>query len=94
MEENQYRVIRIFKALSDPIRYGIIFKLSKVERLSVMDLSKLFEKPISTVSRHLRILKNLDIVNCLADGKYAYYYLKNKKIIEKLIELENIFKRK
>ena len=61
MHEKEIRVIKLFKALSNPIRYKILKSLS-LKQMTVAELKPIFRKAVSSISQHLRVLKNLDLV--------------------------------
>lgn len=76
------------KALSDPIRLRIINLLSGGE-LCVCKIVNVLSLPQSTVSRHLTILKNADLVEDTKKGSWSYYKLiVNDGFINALVEQE------
>ena len=66
---------KIFKALGHPSRLLMAEALSHGP-LCVCDLQKLVGADISTVSRHLSVLKGADIVSDEKKGQNVYYTLK------------------
>lgn len=64
----------LFKVLSDQTRLNIVYALSKGE-LCVCDLSHIAEISIPATSHHLRVLRNLRIVNTRKSGKIIFYSL-------------------
>lgn len=66
---------QILKALAHASRLLIIEELSRGERC-VCDLRELVGHDMSTVSKHLSILKNAGIVEDDKRGKQVYYRLK------------------
>lgn len=67
-------VINTMKALSDEIRLRIINILYE-EDLYVCEIVEVLSLPQSTVSRHLTILKNSNIIEDTKHGQWAYYKL-------------------
>ena len=65
----------IFKALGHPTRLTIVEAVS-IKELCVCDIQKLVQLDMSTVSKHLTILKNAKILNSNKNGKYIFYSLK------------------
>jgi DNA-binding transcriptional ArsR family regulator len=65
---------RIMKALAHPSRLFIIDRLSKQDHC-VRDLSDMIAADISTVSKHLSVLKNAGIVKDVKIGQKVYYKL-------------------
>ncbi len=65
----------VLKALAHPSRLMIVDELSRGERC-VRDLTELVGHDISTVSKHLNLLKKSGIVTDDKRGKQVYYRLK------------------
>ncbi|ABB39572.2 transcriptional regulator, ArsR family [Oleidesulfovibrio alaskensis G20] len=66
---------KIMKALAHPSRLMMVEALSHGEQC-VCELTSLVGHDISTVSKHLKILKEANIVEDERRGKQAYYRLK------------------
>lgn len=66
---------RIFKALGHPSRLLMVEALLE-SALCVADLQRIVGADMSTVSRHLAVLKSADIVTDEKRGLYVYYSLK------------------
>lgn len=66
---------RIIKALSHPTRLFILEELAKKEKC-VNDLTKMIGSDISTVSKHLSVLKQVGIVGDEKRGLQVWYSLK------------------
>lgn len=64
----------IAKALAHPTRLYIVDELSKGERC-VCDLTKMIGADISTVSKHLALLRDAGIVRDDKRGREVYYSL-------------------
>lgn len=65
---------RILKALSHPSRLFIVDELSRGERC-VCELTELVGADISTVSKHLSILRNVGIIQDDKRGTQVFYQL-------------------
>jgi len=80
------KVATIFKALSNTIRLMIVWILIQ-NSMPVCLLSALLGVERSLISHHLKELKENNIVNEEAKGKFKYYYInpKVKDIIQELI---------
>lgn len=70
-------LIKIFKALADKNRLRIV-KMLQQKSLCVCEITAVLGLATSTVSKHLSILKNAEIIRDIKDGKWVDYYL-NKK---------------
>lgn len=71
------------KALSDPIRREILNML-KNGRRSAGDISDAFPVTGASVSRHLAVLKEADLVRDTREGKFIYYEL-NASVLEEVM---------
>ena len=67
-------LVRIFKALADKNRVRIV-KMLQVKPLCVCEITAVLGLATSTVSKHLSILKAVDIIIDLKDGKWVNYHL-------------------
>jgi DNA-binding transcriptional ArsR family regulator len=73
-----------FKAVSDPTRLKILYLLQKGE-LCVCGIIMALEKPQSTISHHLSVLKNAGFIKGRKEGVWIHYKLVNLEIVN-LIE--------
>jgi ArsR family transcriptional regulator len=64
-----------FRALADPTRVAIVHRLAAAESLCVCDLTAAFELSQPTISHHLRILREVGLVEAERRGTWAYYRL-------------------
>lgn len=71
------------RALSDPIRREIL-NLLKSGRMSAGDIVDHFEVTGASVSRHLSVLKEADLIRDKREGKYIYYEL-NASVLEEIL---------
>ncbi len=71
------------KALSDPIRREIL-KLLKNGRLSAGEISGHFPVTDASISRHLSVLKEADLIRDTREGKFIYYDL-NTSVLEEIM---------
>jgi DNA-binding transcriptional ArsR family regulator len=65
----------IFKALGHPSRLSMIVELGKGERC-VCELQELVGSDMSTVSKHLTVLRSVGLVEADKRGKQVFYSLK------------------
>ncbi len=73
----------IFKALSHPVRITILELLEDGPKC-VCEITKHFDIDRTTISKHLSLLKNLDIVDDTKMGLNVYYELKMPCVIHLL----------
>lgn len=65
---------KMFKALSDESRLRIVFLLSR-KPLCVCEITAILQLAISTVSKHLSILREAGFIVDKKDGKWVIYEL-------------------
>ena len=71
------------KALSDPIRREIL-ELLKKGRMSAGDIVDSFDVTGASISRHLSVLKEADLIRDKREGKYIFYEL-NASVLEEIL---------
>ncbi len=86
----EYDLVKIFKALADKTRQDIIEMLAD-EEMNVTDICEAFKISQPTVSHHLHILKESELVNTRKEGKNVYYYVRKEimrdafgRVVEKM----------
>ena len=72
-----------FKALSDPVRRQIL-ELLKQGPLSAGDIGSHFEMTGATISYHLKILKQADLIFESREKNFIYYQL-NTSVLEEIM---------
>jgi ArsR family transcriptional regulator len=74
--EQAQRMATIAKALGDPVRLQLVDVLRKhAGKVCVCELVPLFDLSQSTVSHHLKVLREAGIVGSERPGLWAYYYV-------------------
>ncbi len=82
---------RIIKAMAHPTRLFLVEELSKGERC-VCALTAMVGDDISTVSRHLSILKNAGIVTDTKRGTQVFYKLRIRCALNFFACVESVLK--
>jgi len=73
---------KIIKAMAHPARLFIVDELSKSGEHCVCELTEMIGTDISTVSRHLGMLKAAGLVEDQKRGSMVYYRLRMKCILD------------
>jgi len=73
----------LYKALSDQNRLRILLMLQE-KSLCVCEIVEILELANSTVSKHLSILRNVDLIMDEKDGRWVNYRLATKMESEKI----------
>lgn len=71
------------RALADPIRREIL-NLLKSGRLSAGEITDHFDVTAASISRHLSVLKEADLIRDERQGKFIYYDL-NASVLEEIM---------
>ena len=71
------------RALSDPIRREIL-NLLKGGRMAAGDIADHFDVSDASISRHLSVLKEAELIRDKREGKFIYYEL-NASVLEEIL---------
>jgi ArsR family transcriptional regulator len=82
---------KILKAMGHPTRLFIVDELSKGEKC-VCELTEMIGSDMSTVSKHLSVLKNAGIVRDDKRGLQVFYTLKITCVLNFFSCVENVLK--
>ena len=77
------------KALSDPIRREIL-NLLKAGRLSAGEITDHFDVTAASISRHLSVLKEADLIRDTRQGKFIYYEINTSVLEETLLWIKDL----
>jgi ArsR family transcriptional regulator len=75
---------RVFKALNDPIRREIL-ELLKEKDMNAGEISDHFKITKPSISHHLDLLKQADLVISVKNGQFVNYSL-NKTVVDDIIQ--------
>ena len=77
------------KALADPIRREIL-NLLKIKSLSAGEIVDHFPVTGPSVSRHLSVLKEADLIRDRRDGKFIFYEINTSVLEETMLWLADL----
>ena len=77
------------RALSDPIRREIL-NLLKKGRMSAGDIVNHFGVTGASISRHLSVLKDADLIRDHREGKFIFYELNASVLEETLLWIKDL----
>ncbi len=81
----------LFKALNDPTRREILELLGKKD-LSAGDIADHFDMSKPSISHHLDLLKQADLVESVKKGQFIYYSI-NTTVFDELVKWMMKFKQ-
>ncbi len=77
------------KALADPIRREILNMLKK-GRLPAGTIAEHFSVSAPSISRHLSVLKDADLIRDTREGKFIYYELNTSVLEETMLWIADL----
>ena len=77
----------VFQAIADPVRRDIIQLLAE-QQLSVNAVAEKFKISRPAISKHLKILKECDIIDISREGRERYCKIKPKTLIPAFIWID------
>ncbi len=80
---------RVCSALSDTTRIMILYLLAERE-MYVNEIAEALDAPQSTISRHLKVLRERKLVNTERQGTAVLYSLMDERIIQALDLMRSI----
>lgn len=81
---------RCVKALSHPTRLKILATLRDGEK-SVQEIERVVGTTQSNISQHLSVLRDKGILSYRKEGNQVFYMIANKKVIQLLELMQEIF---
>lgn len=75
LNENQWRLIKMLKALGNPTRFQIVVYLTSCDTCITNDLVKNSPLAQSTVSQHLKVLREAGLIKGEVEGPATCYCL-------------------
>ena len=74
---------KTFKALANPVRRKILVLLRKQD-MSATDISNNFKQTNATISHHLSVLKECDLIEERKEKNFIYYRL-NVSVVDEIL---------
>lgn len=84
---------KIMKAMAHPTRLFIVDKLAQTGQQCVCELTEMIGADMSTVSRHLAVLKEAGIVEDQKRGAMVYYRLRVRCALDFFVCVESVLER-
>lgn len=76
-EDQAADLAKVFKALGDPVRLRLLSMIASRDggEICVCELTPAFELSQSTISHHLKLLRQAGLVDCERRGTWVYYWV-------------------
>lgn len=82
--ERMQRRSRVLKAMAHPARLKMLDLIAQAERC-VSELQRLIGTDVSTVSKHLAVLRSVGLVDARRDGLFVRYRLREPAALRELL---------
>jgi ArsR family transcriptional regulator len=89
MDFDTKKLVKISKALADENRYRIFKLISEKGEIPCKDITNLFNLSQPTVSHHLKVLTDCDLIGVRKDGQWSYFYVNQDTLNMYLASLRN-----
>lgn len=83
--------VKIYKALSDPGRLRIM-KMLEEKKLCVCEITYVLGLATSTVSKHLSLLRDADLIRAEKDGKWVDFFINTNPKVSLVTDTLNSLK--
>ncbi len=80
---------KTLRALADPIRREILNMLKR-GRMSAGDITEHFPVTAASISRHLSVLKEADLIRDTREGKFIFYEINTSVLEETLLWIRDL----
>lgn len=80
---------KTFKAIADPIRCEIL-NLLKKGRMSAGEIAAHFSVTAASISRHLSVLKDADLIRDNREGKFIFYEINTSVLEETMLWIADL----
>ncbi len=77
------------RALADPIRREIL-NILKGGKMSAGEITEHFSVTAASISRHLSVLKDADLIRDKRDGKFIFYEINTSVLEETMLWIANL----
>ncbi len=78
------QICRILRVIANPIRLRILYCLREEEQMNVTDLTEKLNCRQAVVSLYLAKMVKAGIIGKRKEGRFHYYYVKNRKVYDVL----------
>lgn len=92
MDEADHRLSHLFKTLGNGIRIRLLQELQSGSR-TVTELADHVDRPMNAVSRHLRILRDNDLVESESQGRNNVYRIKRPELVDRCLSIQTLLQR-
>lgn len=92
MDEVDHRLSHLFHTLGNGIRLELLLKLQAAS-CTVTELAEHVDRPINAVSRHLRILRDNDLVESRSHVRHNVYQIKRPELVDRCLSIRTLLKR-
>jgi DNA-binding transcriptional ArsR family regulator len=92
MDESLHRLSKLFQALGNGIRLQLLITLQDGES-DVSSLANEVNRSVNSVSHHLKILRDNNLLESRTEGKQRIYSLKRPSLLKEALSLQEFLER-
>lgn len=92
MDEIDHRLCKFFKLIGNGLRFQMAEALLEKEYY-VRELGEKLGRAEKTISRHLRVFRDQDIVESKTEDGRRYYWIKRPELVRDALALRDHFER-
>lgn len=89
-EQDLLKVVEILKVLSNRVRLGALCTMLEKE-VSVTELSDILNIEQTALSQHLKILRDMELVQVRRNHRTLYYSTKDQKLLKLIKTLQALY---
>jgi ArsR family transcriptional regulator len=89
MNYDTKKLVKISKALADENRYRIFKLISEKGEIPCKDITGLFNLSQPTISHHLKILTECELIGVRKEGQWSYFFVNQDTLNLYLSSLRN-----
>lgn len=82
--------LEILKALAHPVRLNVIYALKDSKTHCVCELQEMGDSSQSSLSQHLKVLRDAGLVKSEKIGGWVHYSLQNSDVLKILKDIEEM----
>lgn len=92
MDEIDHRLSKFFKLVGNGLRFQMAELLLETEHY-VREIGQKLDRSEKTISRHLRVFRDQDMVESKSEDGRRYYWIKRPELVEDALALRRHFER-
>ena len=93
MDEVNHRLASLFNNIGNGVRIEILDYLMDVDEANLKEISTVVDRKNPTMSRHMKILADYDLVRSETRGRKKFFKIKRYELVKACLDIRNLLKR-